>query len=251
VAWVRAREMQTCCISRINTLDLSLTFSSAKKMAAEKALLDSGATENFIDPRMVRKLGIRTVELAQPRTVYNVDGTENQGGQIKELCILNILQGKKEAAQPFFITNLGEDRLILGYPWLKEFNPTIDWTQGIVKGPPIKLGTTGKSWKLKWARHKIEARKTSISQHWAQQMGKDQSEVRVPEKFARYAEVFSEEAAKRFPPERPEDHKIELLPGASWRIGGEIYKLTDEGRKAMTNFLQEQQEKGYITRSNS
>jgi gag-polyprotein putative aspartyl protease len=120
VAWVRAREMQTCCISRINTLDLPLTFLSAKKTAAEKALLDSGATENFIDPRMVRKLGIGMVELAQPRTVYNVDGTENQGGQIKELCILNILQGKKEAAQPFFVTNLGEDRLILGYPWLKE-----------------------------------------------------------------------------------------------------------------------------------
>ena len=76
---------------------------------------------------------------------------ENQGGQIKELCILNILQGKKEAAQPFFITNLGEDRLILGYLWLKEFNPTIDWMKGIVKGLPIKLGTTGKSWKLKWA----------------------------------------------------------------------------------------------------
>ena len=78
-------------------------------MATEKALLDSSATENFIDLRMVKKLGFGTVELTQPRTVYNVDGTENKGGQIKELCILNILQGKKEAAQPFFVTNLGED----------------------------------------------------------------------------------------------------------------------------------------------
>ena len=98
MAWVQARTMQTCCISRINTLDLPLTFSSAKKTATKKALLDSGATENFINPRMVRKLGIGTMELAQPRMVYNVDGTENQGGQIKELCILNILQGRKEAA---------------------------------------------------------------------------------------------------------------------------------------------------------
>jgi hypothetical protein len=99
---------------------------------------------------------------------------------------------------------------------LKEFNPMIDWTQGIMKGPPIKLGTTRKSWKLKWVQHKIEARKTSISQHWAQQMGKDQSEVQVLEKFMRYAEVFSEEAAKRFLPKRPKDHKIELLPRAPW-----------------------------------
>ena len=91
----------------------------------------------------------------------------------------------------------------------------------------------------------------SISQHWAQQMGKDQNKVQVPEKFTRYANIFSEEAAKRFPPERPEDHKIELLPRAPWRIGGEIYKLMDEERRAMTSFLQEQQEKGYMTRSNS
>jgi hypothetical protein len=60
---------------------------SAKKIATEKALLDSGATENFINPRMVKKLGIGMVELTQPRTV---DRMENQGGQIKELCILNI-----------------------------------------------------------------------------------------------------------------------------------------------------------------
>ena len=77
MAWVQAHTMQNSCISRVNTLDLPLTFLSAKKMATEKALLDSGATENFIDPRMVRKLGIGTVELAQPRKVYNVDGTEN------------------------------------------------------------------------------------------------------------------------------------------------------------------------------
>jgi hypothetical protein len=56
VAWVRACAMQTCCILRITTLDLPLTFSSAKKMATEKVLLDSGATENFINPRMVRML---------------------------------------------------------------------------------------------------------------------------------------------------------------------------------------------------
>jgi hypothetical protein len=91
----------------------------------------------------------------------------------------------------------------------------------------------------------------SISQHWVQQMGKDQNEIQVPERFARYANIFSEEATKRFPPERPEDHKIELLPGAPWQIGGKIYKLMDKERRAMTSFLQEQQEKGYMTRLNS
>jgi hypothetical protein len=69
---------------------------SAKKLAAYKALLDSGATKNFIDPHMVEKLEIRKVPMVNPRTVFNVDGTENQGGQVTYYCILNILQRKKQ-----------------------------------------------------------------------------------------------------------------------------------------------------------
>jgi hypothetical protein len=109
-----------------NTLDVPFIFTSAKKSAAYEALLDSGATENFIDPRMVDKLEIGRVPMVNPRTVFNVDGTENQGGQVNHYCILNVLQGKKQSAQVFFITNLGNDRLIFGYPWLEEFAPQID-----------------------------------------------------------------------------------------------------------------------------
>jgi hypothetical protein len=35
-------------------------------MAAKKALLDSGATENFINPRMVEKLGLGAINLQEP-----------------------------------------------------------------------------------------------------------------------------------------------------------------------------------------
>jgi Retroviral aspartyl protease len=150
-AWVQARLTQICCISRTNTLDIPLSFTSATKTAAEKVLLNSGATENFINPRMVEKLGLGSIDLQEPRTVFNVDGTENQDGKITSYCLLNILKGRKEAAQIFYITNLGEDRIILGYPWLWEFDPQINWKEGKVQGPPIKLSTTGRSWKLKWA----------------------------------------------------------------------------------------------------
>jgi hypothetical protein len=85
-------------------------------MVVEKALLDSRATENFIDPQIVKKLGLGTLPLKEPRKVFNMDGKENQNRQIMEFCILNILQRKREAAQPFFVTNLGEDQLILEYP---------------------------------------------------------------------------------------------------------------------------------------
>ena len=37
----------------------------------------------------------------------------------------------------FLIVDLGQDRIILGYPWFREFNPTIDWPKKFVKGPPF------------------------------------------------------------------------------------------------------------------
>jgi hypothetical protein len=125
-AVIQACTTQICHIIKNNTLDIPFIFMSTKKLAAYEALLDSGAMENFIDPRMVEKLGIRKVPMTNPRTVFNVDRTENQRGQVNHYCVLNILQGKKQSAQVFFITNLRNNCLIFGYPWLEEFAPQIN-----------------------------------------------------------------------------------------------------------------------------
>jgi hypothetical protein len=39
------------------------------------------------------------------------------------------------------VTNLGDDRAILGYPWLRDFNPKIDWPTGKLEGPPVEIET--------------------------------------------------------------------------------------------------------------
>jgi hypothetical protein len=139
--------------------------------------------ENFIDPRMVEKLGVGKVPMVNPRTVFNMDGTENQGGQVNHYCVLNVLQGRKQSAQVFFITNLGNDRLILGYPWLEEFALRIDWKNRTIIGPPVKLTTMGRSWKIKWANQKLQMNKVSISQQWVEKEGKDQTKMEVPLQF--------------------------------------------------------------------
>ena len=45
-------------IRRINALNVPLTFLSAQLKADEEALLDSGATENFIDEETWERLGV-------------------------------------------------------------------------------------------------------------------------------------------------------------------------------------------------
>ena len=39
----------------------------------------------------------------------------------------------------FYLTNLGEDRTILGFPWLTAFNPKINWTEGTMEDLPLHI----------------------------------------------------------------------------------------------------------------
>jgi len=48
-----------------------------------KALLDSGATECFIDEEFVKKNGLNMTPMCHPAKIFNVNGTENQNGTIK------------------------------------------------------------------------------------------------------------------------------------------------------------------------
>ena len=42
----------------------------------------------------------------------------------------------------FYVANLGCNRLILGHPWFRTFNPTIDWTSNTLTGETIHIETT-------------------------------------------------------------------------------------------------------------
>ena len=49
--------------------------------------------------------------------------------------------------QKFYITDLGQDQVILGYPWLRESNPHIDWSKGTFDGD-IRLETLPHAWQI-------------------------------------------------------------------------------------------------------
>ena len=74
-----------------NSVQIEFNFlSTIHEMAAENALLDSGATDNFIDHQTAQRLKIRPKELPRPRLLHNVDGTENRTGRITQYCDLLI-----------------------------------------------------------------------------------------------------------------------------------------------------------------
>jgi hypothetical protein len=97
--------------------------------------MTSRAMENFMDQSTVKKLRLGTKKLKYPIQVQNIDGTNNKAGYITDFLNLIITQGTKKVPAKFYITNLGGDRAILGYPWLRDFNPNIDWPTRKLRGP--------------------------------------------------------------------------------------------------------------------
>ena len=129
-AWLRALCLRTVYIRRTNAINLCTPVHTAKATVDQTTLLDSGATENFIDQTTWKNLGVGRHELTTPVRLRNVDGTENKLGLITHFCWLRIKYNGQSKLQRFFITALGKDRMILGYPFLWTFEPRINWRQG-------------------------------------------------------------------------------------------------------------------------
>jgi hypothetical protein len=114
------------------TIYAPLSLITARTKTEEHALLDCGATHNFIDIRTIIRLQIGTKRLKEMRSLTNVDGTTNQSGAVAKYTVLTTLLGKKTEKMVFYVTNLGRDRIILGMPWFKTFNPQINWEKGML-----------------------------------------------------------------------------------------------------------------------
>jgi len=91
-----------------------------------KALLDCGATGSFIDRDFVRSKGMNTWTLSQNISVFNVDGSPNEAGQITEVVDVVLHYKTHSKRMLLAISGLGKQSLILGYDWLKNYNPKID-----------------------------------------------------------------------------------------------------------------------------
>jgi hypothetical protein len=66
---------------------------SKSKRTEAIALLDSGATENFMELKYAEWLQLPVKRLPQPRQLFNVDGTENKMGKLRFYTDLKVQTG--------------------------------------------------------------------------------------------------------------------------------------------------------------
>jgi hypothetical protein len=100
------------------------------KRAETVALLDSGATENFININYAQKLNLLIRRLTQERRLFNVNGTPNKAGTLKYYTDIVTRTGTKHTCRRYFLTDLGDNQVILGYLWFTSAQPRIDWAKG-------------------------------------------------------------------------------------------------------------------------
>ena len=111
-------------------MTIQIYIHTKSKRAETPALLDSGTTENFINFNYAQQLHLPTKQLDNPRTRYNVDGSPNRKGKIHLYTDLEVRTGDRRTNMRFFLTDLGPQKVILGYPWFAATQPKIDWARG-------------------------------------------------------------------------------------------------------------------------
>jgi hypothetical protein len=199
---------------------------------------------------------------------------------IKQFVDLQVRCRDKMENMKFLVTDLGEDEIILGYPWLAAFQPKIDWKQATLDESmqPLVIKTLGlkvddevtrirTAWCKKAAALATPGEEVFIHRFNEARIGRTSTAAElavkalpkeektwdqiVPIQYHKWKKVFSEEEAKRFPQHQPWDIAIDLVEGAPKTLDCKIYPLTLVEQGKLEEYTKENLEKGYIHPSKS
>jgi len=269
-AWLR-KTSENVYMSNRKSMILKAYVHAAHRRTEAPTLLDSGATENFMSLTYAKWLKLPFKHLPYERPLLNIDGTTNKTGSLKYYTDLQVQTGTKCTDMRFLLTDLGDHKVILGYPWFAANQPKIDWARGWIDTTqlPLVLHSTNALKPqfdpnmnnlpdptddeiLYVGRIHIEPRinRQTVSSTLAEEHNKPQLNP-IPKEYRRHHKVFSEEATQRFPESHIWDHAIELKPGAPSTLPGKIYALSQLELQELAKFVKEHLAKGYIRPSKS
>lgn len=107
-------------------ISLKLFLHSQNEWAETNALLDCGAMENLIHANHAWRKRLLIKILPILWKIINVNSTQNAQGEIKYYVDLEMIQGQKKVNHWFFLTDIGDWDMILGYPWFAAIQPNIN-----------------------------------------------------------------------------------------------------------------------------
>ena len=123
------------------TLHIPIRLSNGTQIIETTALVNCGATGNFIDVSLLCLLELPLEKLPKPIIANNVDGTANAKGTIRWKAHTNVLFKERTEKLKLMVLSLRCRQIILGMPWLKKWNSTIDWKRNTMMLPENPLTT--------------------------------------------------------------------------------------------------------------
>src|SRR6266478_8706660 len=133
-----------------NSFFLSLTSTSVCNLLQPfHALLDSGSSHSFVNEAFVTNNKLKFSYLPNPIPLKMFDGSTPSNVSKKVQMPITFSTGEMHHLE-FFITNLDKNySLVLGYDWLAQHNPNIDWTETKItfrepKNPKKEPASSGK-----------------------------------------------------------------------------------------------------------
>uniref|UniRef100_A0A8C5LWS7 CCHC-type domain-containing protein n=1 Tax=Leptobrachium leishanense TaxID=445787 RepID=A0A8C5LWS7_9ANUR len=166
-----------------------------------EAFLDSGASGNFMDRVFASKNLMPLVLKERPLMVEAIDGKPLSCPHIThdtiEVCMKTGVLHRETIR--FQIIDSPSCPVVLGFPWLTEHNPVIDWVQRDIRcwGPSCQLKCMGRVTVIGSLNIATAPPLSTV----------------VPDCYQALKEVFSKARTEVLPPHRPYDCAIELLPG--------------------------------------
>jgi hypothetical protein len=176
---------------------LRVFLHSKSKRAKTVALLDLGAMENFMSLDYAKYLHLLIKMLKELRKLFNVDRTPNRAGDLRHFVDLATRTGTRSTMLRYFLLDLGDNKVILGYPWFAAAQPKIDWAKGWIAYDqlPIVLRTPDAS-KARFLPQQSLARRGILAKRKPEPQQLDS----IPLQYRDYQDVFEQQREGKLPP---------------------------------------------------
>ena len=93
MAWDRAIGCKSVYITRYHSMKVPVSFQTLHATADKTILVDSGAMDNFIHLKLLKRLGLGSQPLERPWKIWNINGTTNKTGALMHCVDLEVHTG--------------------------------------------------------------------------------------------------------------------------------------------------------------
>jgi hypothetical protein len=211
------------------------------------ALLDSGASHNFIDKNFALANCVNIVPKGTTHTLELIDGSKSTFGPIThETHELSLEIKNHKEKITLDLVHSPNFPVILGLSWLRQHDPNVAWSDQT-------LMFNSQFCKQNCLLPCMEDFKSSHVLLGSSQLipdGKNTEALIPPPEYAEFQDVFEKKNADRLPEHRKYDVPIDLLPGKQPPWGG-IYSLSEPELKTLKEYIDENLAKGFIRPSKS